>query len=163
MKVFIRNKFLSLGGSSEVLNEQKAPIFKVKGKIFSPTRKKKIYDMEGNLLYVVRNKYWNFLYNRTFIYDADKNRVATIKKNKWGITGNYAIEDTVDGMSIEGKFWGLTSKIMRNGQVVGVITRNITLINDAFTLEADEKDMPFLTSIVIAFDNIKDKRREDAQ
>ena len=40
MKFYVKNKFLSWGGSSEVLNENKEPIYKVKGKVFSITRKK---------------------------------------------------------------------------------------------------------------------------
>ena len=60
MKVFIKNKFFSIGGDSEVYNEEKKPIYKIDGKFFSWTKKKKMYDMEGNLLYVIRNRFWNF-------------------------------------------------------------------------------------------------------
>lgn len=161
MKVYIKNKLISLGGSSEVLNENKEPIYKVKGKIISPTKKKKIYDMEGNLLYTVRNRYWNMFSDKVFVYDADGARVATIKKGKWSINAKYEIEDSVDEMSIEGKFWGPTSKIMRNEKVAGVITRTFTIVNDAYELEAYEEDIPFMTALVIAFDNIKDKKQGD--
>ena len=44
MKVYIKNKFMSLGGSSTVVDQNKNPLFKVKGKILSITRKKKIKD-----------------------------------------------------------------------------------------------------------------------
>ena len=47
MKVYIKNKFMSLGGSSTVVDENKQPIYKVKGKIISITKKKKIKDMSG--------------------------------------------------------------------------------------------------------------------
>ena len=33
MKLYIKNKLISLGGGSEVLNENKEPVFKVKGKM----------------------------------------------------------------------------------------------------------------------------------
>ena len=161
MKVFIKNKLISLGGSSEVKNEQGEPVFTVKGKFISPTKKKKMYDMQGNLLYVIRNRYWNFLYNKTFVYDANNIRVATVKKNKWSVTRKFEIEDTPDAMSIEGKFFGLTSKILRNETQVGTITREITLVRDSFALEADEKDIAFLTALVVAFDNLQDKRQKD--
>ena len=46
---------------------------------------------------------------------------------------------------------------MRNGEEVGVLTNDITLVSDCFTLEADEKDIPFFTALVIGFDNMKDK------
>ncbi len=38
MKFYIKNKFLSVGGGSSVLDENKSPVFQVKGKVFSPTR-----------------------------------------------------------------------------------------------------------------------------
>lgn len=161
MKVFIKNKFFSIGGDSEVYNEEKKPIYKIDGKFFSWTKKKKMYDMEGNLLYVIRNRFWNFFTNKVFIYNPQKEKVATIKKNKWSFNFKYQILDTPDEMSIEGKFFRRNSTILKNGEPFATITNEITLINDAFTLEADEKDMPFCTALVIAFDNIKDKRQND--
>ena len=161
MKVFIKNKLISWGGSSTVLNENEDPIFNVKGKIFTFTKKKKIYDMQGNLLYVVRNRFWNFFADKVFVFDANGERVATIKKNKWSFNVNYEILDTADEMSIDGKFFSLHSSIMKNGQPVATISREFTLVRDAFTLEADEKDIPFFTALVIAFDNLKDKKLKD--
>lgn len=161
MKVFIKNKLISLGGSSEVLNENQESIYKVKGKVLTFTKKKKMYDMEGNLLYTIRNKYWIAYTSKVMVYDADGVKVATIKKHRWSIDAKYKIEDCVDEMSIEGKIWGLESKIMRNEEVAATITRQFTLVNDAFTLEADEKDIPFMTALVIAFDNITDKREKN--
>lgn len=161
MKVYIRNKLISLGGSSDVLNEQQQPIYKVKGKIFSPRKKKLMYDMENNLLYTIRNRYFNWFAWKVFVFDAEKNKVATIKKSKWSFKVKYQIIDCVDEMEIVGKFFGLTSKILKNGKQVGTITRELTLLADHFCLEADEKDIPFLTALVVAFDNIKDKILND--
>ena len=96
-----------------------------------------------------------------FVYDANNIRVATVKKNKWSVTRKFEIEDTPDAMSIEGKFFGLTSKILRNETQVGVISRELTLARDSFALEADEKDIAFLTALVVAFDNLQDKRQKD--
>ena len=161
MKVYIKNKAISLGGSTEVLNEQQQPLYEVKGKIISPTKKKLMYDMNGNLLYTIRNKYWTFFCRKVLIFDAEKNRVATIKKGSWSFSRKYQILDCVDTMEIQGHFFKGTSEIMRNGEVAGVITRNFSLIKDAFTLEADEKDIPFLTALVVGFDNIIDQARDN--
>lgn len=163
MKVYIKNKIFSFGGNSDVLDENKQSIFKVKGKPFSFTNKKNIYDMSGNLLYTIRNKFWTFLCNKIFVIDANGKRVATLKKNKWSFNAKYQILDTDNKMSIEGKFWGRTSRIMKNGQPVATITRDYTVATDAFTLEADEKDIPFFTALVIALDNIKDKIQNEDQ
>ena len=72
MKVYIKNKFISLGGSSTVVDENKQPLYKVKGKIISVTKKKKIKDMSGKTLFTVRNKWLNFFTHKAFIYDENK-------------------------------------------------------------------------------------------
>lgn len=161
MKLYIKNKIISLGGGSEVLNENQEPVFKVKGKIFTFTKKKRIYDMEDKLLYTVRNKYWNGFSTKVFVLDANGDRVATIKKGKWSLNLNYEILDTENEMSIEGKFFTGKSQIIRNGQPVATITRDFSLVKDSFILEADEADIPFYTALVIAFDNLQDKKRKD--
>lgn len=161
MKVFIKNKLLSLGGGSDVLDENKEPIFKVKGKIFSFTKKKKLYNMQGELLYTIRNKFWNIFSNKVYIKNSQGDRVATIKKNKWSWNKNYKILNTEDDLRIEGKFFSLESQIIKNEQLVATINRQFTIVTDAFSLEADEKDIAFYTAIVIALDNIVDKRSKD--
>ena len=35
MKVYIKNKYWSWGGGSSVVNENKEPVYQVKGKVFS--------------------------------------------------------------------------------------------------------------------------------
>lgn len=161
MKVFIKNKLISIGGSSDVFDERKESIFKIKGKVVSPTKKKIMYDKNGNLLYIIRNRFWNFFADKVFVYDAQKNKVATIKKGKFSFSAKYQIQDCVDSMEINGKIFSRTSKIIRNGQEVGVITREFSFIEDAYSLEAEEQDIPFLTALVIAFDNLRDKIQDD--
>ncbi len=160
MQVFIKNKFLSLTGASVVLDADKKPVYKVKGKMkcFSPTKKKKIYDMEGNLKYIVRNKYWNFFSRRAFIFDANKQKVGTLRDKYVNVNGEYFLEDNPDEIKIQGKAFKMDSKILRNGEVIGTVSRNIVALDDAFMLEAEEADIPFLIAIIIAMDNIFDER-----
>jgi len=155
MKVYIRNKLVTLGGSSYVLNEKEEPIFKVNGKIISPTRKKFIYDMNDNLLYIVRNKYWRGFTNSAFIYDGQKNKLCKIKKKFW--SGKLIIEGYKDEIIMPHG----SGDIMRNGEPMGKVIRDFSLITDRFTLEADEKDIPFCVALVIAKDNIKDEDRKN--
>ena len=46
MQVIVKNNFWTVGGSSEVKDIQGNVIYKVKGKIFSFTRKKLLQDLE---------------------------------------------------------------------------------------------------------------------
>ena len=64
-------------------------------------------------------------------------------------------------MEIDGKFFTGMSNIIKNGQQIGVIHREFSFMNDCFSLEANEEDIPFLTALVVAFDNLLDKKDEE--
>lgn len=161
MKVYVKNKFMSLGGSSSVLNEQKEPVLRVKGKVFSITHKKRIKDLNNNLLFVVRNKYWNFTKHKAFIYDNNKNKIATVVSNWVNLNNEYTVEGYTDEIKIQGNFFSSQCEILKNGEVVGTIRRQMAMFTDAFELEANEEDVPFLVALVIAIDNIVDKKHKD--
>ena len=158
MKVYIKNKIWSLGGGSSVVNENKEDVFKVKGRVFSVTRVKYVCDKEGNRLFKVRNKWFNWFVHKAYIYDANKNKIATVKDKWFNVKQEYFVLGYKDEIKIQGKFFGLTTQILRNGEVIGTIRRQITIFADAFELEANEEDMPFLVALVIAIDNITDKK-----
>ncbi len=158
MKVYIKNKFWSLGGGSTVVDENKNPVFQVKGKVFSITRKKYLCDMEGNKLFKIRNKWFNWFIHKAYIYDSNNNKVATVKDKWFNYKQDYFVTGYKDEIKIDGKFFSLTTQILRNGEVVGTIRRKINLILDSFELEASEEDMPFMIALVIAIDNITDKK-----
>jgi uncharacterized protein YxjI len=158
MKVFVKNKLTSLRGSSQVLDENKNPVFKVVGKFFSITHKKRVMDMDNNLLYIVRNKFWKFLMPSSYVMTSDGEKVCKVKK-KFNLQNNFVVTGYKDEITIDGSFWGLEMKIMRNGQQIGTLRRNLTIIADSFELEGDEKDIPFLVALVIAIDNIFDRMK----
>lgn len=158
MKVYIKNRVFSLGQGSSVVDENKNALFDVKGRAISITRKKYLYDANGQLLYSIRNKWINFFVHKAYIYDASGSKIATVKDKWFNVNQEYFVMGYKDEIKIQGKFFGLTSQILRNGNVIGTVRRQITFIADAFELEADERDIPFLIALVVALDNIHDKR-----
>lgn len=157
MKVFIKNKLISWGGGSDVTDISGNPVFKVKGRVFSIGRRKIMCDLEDNILYVIRNRWLNPIRHKTYIKDAEGNRVATVYSKAFDLTRLYA--DTEHGQyTVQGKFFGLNSSILRDGVQVAILERQFTVIKDAFSLEAAPEDMPFLTALVIALDNLCDNR-----
>ncbi|MBQ8844774.1 MAG: LURP-one-related family protein [Clostridia bacterium] len=158
MKVYIKNKLISIGGASKVLNENEQEVFHVKGKVFSPTRKKTITDKDGKVLYYVRNKWFNWFVHRAYILDENKQKIATVKDKLFTVRNKFFVENYKDEIRVEGNFMSLTSKIYRGEDEIGTIKRKFFALTDSFELEADEQDIPFLTALVIAIDNISDKR-----
>lgn len=158
MKVYIKNKLFSIGGASTVINENKEDVYKVKGRAFSITRVKWVCDLNGNKLFKIRNKWFNFFVHKAFIYDNNNEKIATVKDKFFNVKNDYFILGNKDEIKIDGKFFSLSANILKNGELFGTIRRQITFIADAFELEADEKDLPFLIAIVIAIDNITDNK-----
>lgn len=157
MKVYIKNKLLSLSGKSDVLDISGNPIYEVKGRVISPTKVKHVCTLDGEKLYKVRNRFFNFFIHSSFVYGADKKRILKVKDTLF--SPDFKIQSsTGDEYSILGKWFSMQAQIIKNGQVVGTIRRQFTVVADAFELECGEADMPFMIALVIAVDNICDKR-----
>ncbi len=157
MQVFIKNKVISIGGSSQVFDANKQPIYNIKGAAFSLTRKKTICDMQGNVLFKIRNKFFNWFVHKVYVYDASGNKIAVVKDKFINPHKEYFVEGLGCNLRTEGKFWSMSTTIYRDDVEIGLIDKKFTLIADAFCLEADEQDIPFLIALVIAIDNICDK------
>lgn len=108
---------------------------------------------------MVRNKYWKLFKHSAFIYDENKVKIAKIVANWINVNNEYIVEGYKDEIKIVGSFLSPQCEIVRNGEVIGTIRRQINIMADAFELEAEEQDIPFLVAIVIAMDNIVDEKK----
>ena len=161
MKVYIKNKIVSIGAGSDVLDVNGQPIFKVKGNAVSFRRTKYICDMAGNVLYTVKNKLINLWKHRAFMYDAAGTKIATVSNKVFTVKKEFFVHGYKDEIKLEGNIFSLSSNILRNGQVIGTMRRQIEVMRgiigaDSFELEGSEEDMPFLIALIIAVDNICD-------
>ena len=161
MKVFIKNKFFSLGGDSEIKNENGEAIYYVKGSVFSFRRTKQLTDKTGKVLFTIKNKLFNWFIHKAYIYDANNQKIATVRDKFLSFKREYFVENYKDEIKLEGGFFSLTSSILANGEKIGEIQRKLDLFVDSFSLEADEENIEFLTALVIAIDNIIDKKRRE--
>lgn len=158
MKVFIRNKFMSLTGASKVLNENKEPIYKVKGKFLSIRKKKRICDLDGNVLYRVQNKMFNWIHEKAYILNAKKQRIATVTKRALSKAHTYVVEDFKDEILVDGQFFSRECNILINDKTIGSLKRELSFVEDHFVLDVEYEDIPFLIAMVIAIDNITDRK-----
>lgn len=163
MKVFVNNKAFSLTGASKVVDENKQPIFNVKGKFLSIRKKKRVCDLDGKVLYRVQNKFFNMFEQSAYILDANKNKVAKVVNKLFDAKGSYIVEDCEDEIMVEGKIFSLESKIIKNGEVIGTIKRDLGFMGDHFVLDAETDNLPFLIALVIAIDNISDRKSRQSR
>ena len=159
-EVSIRNKWISIGGSSTVKDMNEKDVLIVKGKFWTWTRKKFVKDLEGNLLFTVRNKFWTWFARKALVYDKDNNLVATVRRKIFSFHDRYFIDSPLGNLEIKGNILLFNYQILLNGEEVGHIARKISL-RDSFVLSLkDGLDLPFFVAFVIAIDNITDRRRE---
>ncbi len=158
-QIEIRNKWVSLGESSVVKDTEGNDLLKVKGKFFSIRRRKFIYDMNDNLIYQVRNRFWNFFRHACFVFDKDEKLVATLETKFLTLHDHYNIDCALGNLVIRGNILGFDYHIYLNDKEVGHVARHISL-RDSFTLTLDDdQDYYFFVALVIAIDNIVDMKR----
>jgi len=161
MQLFIRNKWVSFGGSSVVKDVNENDYLKVKGKVFTFTSKKFVTDLNDNLLYIVRNKFWKLFIHRAFVLDKEGNKVATVRRKFWSLHDRYFIDSSLGQLEITGNILGFDYHIVLNGKEIGHISRRISL-RDSFVLDInDDVDIPFFVALVIAIDNIRDRKADE--
>ena len=162
MLLNIRNKWISFGGSSTVTDQNENEVMKVKGKFFSFTSKKFIQDLNGQTKYIVRNKFWRLFRYSAFVYNANGEKVCTIRRKIFSLHDHYFIESSMGDLQIRGNILTFNYAVLLNGQEVGHIARNISL-RDSFTLTiSDNFDMYTFVALVIAIDNITDRRQNNS-
>lgn len=159
MKIVVQNKF-SLGGSSHVTDEAGNLLYKVKGKIgiLSPTRKKKIYSPDGKLIYTVRNKYWRLFWHKAFIFDANGEKLVTLRR-KFSFNSNFAIDGSTADFRIDGDIIGRNYTIYRNNEAIGRVLSRFVVVLNSFEAEVlKPEDAPLVAAFIIAIDNIRDRK-----
>ena len=158
MELQIKNKWVSLGGSSVIQDVNGNDVMKVKGKIFSFTSKKFIMDLNDNVKYIVRNKFWRLFTYKAFIMDAEENIKATVRRKIFSFHDRYNVDCELGALEVIGNIFQFNYRIVLNGKEIGHVARKFSL-RDSFVLSVDDNfDIAFIVALVIAIDNITDRK-----
>ena len=161
MDLTIRNKWISLRGSSTVKDLQDNDVLFVKGRVFSFTRKKFVNDLQGNTLFIVRNKFWRLFQRKAFVLNPQGEKIAVVRRKIFSLHDHYFITSNMGDLQIRGNIFQFNYQILHNGVEIGHISRRVSL-RDSFVLHIDDKyDYATFVALVIAIDNITD--RKDAE
>lgn len=163
MEYIIRNKWITLRGSSYVRDINENDLYKVQGKFWTFTRKKFLRTLDDKDIYVIRNKFWTFFHHRAFVLEPDQKTIAaTVTKKIFTLHDKYLITSKYGEIEIKGNILGFDYHIALNGKEIAHIARKISL-RDSFVLDIDDGvDNEFFIALVIAIDNITDESREAA-
>ena len=160
IELAIRNKWISLRGSSVVKDVNEKDVLKVQGKFWTFTAKKFIQTLDGETKYIVRNKFWRLFVYRAFVLDPKTNeKVATIRRKVFSLHDRYFMDTKYGRIEIKGNILCFDYHIYLDGKEIGHVSRKISL-RDSFvlTLNDDNADIYFYVALVIAIDNITDQR-----
>ena len=92
-------------------------------------------------------------------WDEGNHVVATVRKKLISLHDKYFVESSIGQMEIIGNILGYDYHIIVDGKEVGHIARKISL-RDSFVLDIDDSfDHRFFVALVIAIDNVTDRRR----
>ncbi len=159
MQLAIKNKWISLGGASIVQDLNGNDVLKVKGKIFSIRRQKFVTKLTYELLYTFRNKFISLFGRTAFVLDAKGQIMATVRKKIISLHDRYFVESPLGKTEITGNILGYDYHVILDGKEIGHIARRISL-RDSFVLDIDDSfDYQFFVALVIAIDNVTDRRR----
>ena len=162
MRLIVRNKWISLRGSSYVKDEQGKEVMIVQGKFWTFTKKKFIKDLNGNVVYVVRNKFWKLFHYQAFIMDKDEKIIAHVVRKFFSLHDSYKLNSPYGEITFIGNILGFDYHICLNGKEVGHVSRKISL-RDSYVLDLEDGlDEKFFVALLIAMDNITDEMAENA-
>ena len=165
MKLFVKNKVVSFGGNSDVLDEEGKKVYQVKGKVFSATKKKYVCDMEGNPIFMVRNKYWHLIRKSIYIYDVRDGKNEKMCRIFAPVFAKWKIKNYGDNnFEIQGGIFSKVRGIMisEDGKDLGAFSRNVDLamlfdVRDSYVVDVYEPDADaFLVAAAVGLDNIYD-------
>ena len=162
MKIIVKNKFVSWGGSSKVEDEAGKPLYEVKGKVISWTKKKTLKDLNGNVIYTIKNKWPTWLLHSAYICDANGNKICRLKQ-RIKFSSPYVVEECRDNIEFHGYILDGMA-VRRNGENMGTIKKEFWSLRDYFVLNIpDGQDPTFMIALTIAIDNVEDKSRNESK
>lgn len=163
MRLYIKNKLVTLGGSSVVVDEQGRTVYEIEGKVFSPMRKKVVWmpAVGGRIgSYLVRNKFWHFIQKSSLVYHVGGEKIGQMKDKFFGnceFVGKYGYK--AEGNILKGV------KVYKYGGLIGSFSREynsaLLFARDTYALDVYDKNYAsLLVALVIAYDNIWDDKKD---
>lgn len=151
MRLIIKQKVFSIGDKYNIYDEYQNPYFVVGSEIFTFGAKIRLYDLYNNELYYIEQKVFKLMpeYN---IYERG-NYCARVKKEFTLFKQSLNIQSVYGNFAIDGDMFGWNFNILREGFIVGKITKMMAW-GDTYELDiSDNENIPFICSLVIAIDN----------
>ncbi|WP_312643453.1 LURP-one-related family protein [Hydrogenoanaerobacterium sp.] len=152
MNLYIRQKVFSFADRYSICNYDGEPIFQVEGEVFSWGAKIRLYTLQGEELFYIKQKLMVFLPEYE-IYAGDT-LCARVKKEFSFFRPQLTVESTYGNFVLDGSFWAMDFNILCNGEIVGEVHKEWLTWGDTYCLSIpNHVNAAFFSSLVIAIDN----------
>ncbi len=163
MRYVIREKFFRITEDSTIQSENGAPIYQVKGKVFSLHHTLVLSDLVGNELARVEKQIISITPN--FHITRHGEEAATVRKKLISPFVDRFIVDIPgpDDLHVTGSIFEHNFSIERKGSVVATISKRWVALTDTYGVDiAEGEDDILILAVVLAIDLTDDAERRSA-
>lgn len=161
MKLFIREKLVSMHNRYFIYNEQEEQVYELVSECLSIKNKTRLLDMSGNELLYVEQELFHL--KPVYLLYINGNHVGTVKKVNFIGRPKYEVSEL--SYHVQGDLFSTSFEITdANGNLIASATRKLISIGDKYQLEIlDEKNYIYILGILITIINvIDDSQRSQA-
>jgi len=159
MKLFVKEKLLSMHNRYYIYNENEELTYEIESKVISIGDKTTIYDKEHNVIAYIEQEIFHFTphYN---VYIEGKYKYQ-IKKKFHFFKNDYELSNMY---KVEGSTFSLNFTITNNyGKTIALVNRKFLSIGDKYQIEIiDENDIYTILTIIVAITNDVDRSQSNS-
>lgn len=154
MKLNVTTRVNIMRGDATVSDENGALLFRSKGKLISIRRKKKIYNANGELTFVIKNALFHvpFKSKTALIYDGNKNRLGKLVCKSM-FKREYVFAGYGEEISVKGLCFG-NYQIFSGDEIIATVTSNFSIYKGKLVIDCpDEKYAGLSVALLLALIN----------
>ena len=155
MRLYMKQKMISITQGFNIMDENGSPVFKVKGELLTIGRKLHLLDLEGNELAFIRQKLLTIL-PKMYIYQNGQ-EIAIVKRELTLLRPRFVIEG-LDWV-IQGDYLAHDYSILVGNHPICRIHKVWLALGDCFEIDVDESvDLIPVIAVILAIDYCTDSQ-----
>lgn len=151
MKLYIKQKMISLGDSYKVLDENENIIYSVKSKLLKMLAEMIICSKSGEELYTIKRK-MTFMKPKYEI--LHQGNLVALLENKSLFKKEWIITTSSRDLQLKGSLFAYNMEISEGDNLLATISKKKMSLTDSYEINIlDESQADLVVTIVIALDN----------
>lgn len=151
-QLYIKQKVFSLSGKFTVKDQQENDKYYVEGSFMQVPKTFSIMNTARDEVALITKKVFSLL--PKFFVEANGKEVLTIKKEFSFFKARYTIDAA--GIEVHGNWWDMDFQVLRQGQIVGEVSKEWFTWGDSYKVEIIDEEMEtIIIALVVAIDCVK--------